>query len=215
MPRDQRSVREHFNKLVSEFKTKMRTEENSTGTSPAPLTEKETLLEEIVELMDSQPKEEKRQDSERQKALNVRDQAMKTWSKSRKHSDDSDKDEDSNNETTRGKSVKKRKTRLQANDAFKYLEARSAQEAAIRKEELQIQKEKRELDEQKIQLEQAKFEQVKEQMQQQQQQILMQQQMQADYQKQQLKMQEQLLQQQIQSQNIMIALLGKLSNKEQ
>ena len=72
MPRDQQSVRrEHFNKLITEFKTKMRKEENSTGISPAPLTEKETLLDEIVELMESQPKEEKKQDNERQKALNV------------------------------------------------------------------------------------------------------------------------------------------------
>ena len=110
---------------------------------------------------------------------------------------------------------RRRKTRFRNDDAFKYLEARSAQETALRKEELQLQREKRELDEQKIQLEQAKFDQVKEQMQQQQQQIFIQQQIQADYQKQQLKVHEQLLLQQIQSQNIMIALLGKLSNKEQ
>ena len=62
---------------------------------------------------------------------------------------------------------RKRKTRLRKNDAFKYLEARSEQEAALRKEELQLKRERRELDEQKIQLEQAKFDQVKEQMQQQ------------------------------------------------
>ena len=130
MPRDQRSVREHFNKLITEFDSKMRKEENSTGISPVPLTEKETLLEEMVELMESQPKEEKKQDSERQKALNVRDQAMKTWSKARRPSDDSD--DNSDNENTSGTCAKKRrKTRLRSDDAFKYLEARSAQETAL------------------------------------------------------------------------------------
>ena len=91
---------------------------------------------------------------------------MKTWSKARKPSDYSD--DDSDNENTSGTYAKKgrRKTRFRSDDAFKYLEARSAQETALRKEELQLQKEKRELDEQKIQLEQAKFDQVKEQMQQ-------------------------------------------------
>ena len=34
MPRDQRSVRKHFNKLFTESMTKMRKDENSTGTSP-------------------------------------------------------------------------------------------------------------------------------------------------------------------------------------
>ena len=92
---------------------------------------------------------------------------------------------------------RRRKTRLRSDDAFKYLKARSAQETALRKEELQLQREKRELNEQKIQLEQATFDQVKKKMQQQQQQILIQQQIQADYQKQQLKVQEQLLQRQI------------------
>ena len=85
----------------------MRKEKNSTGISPVPLTEKETYLEEIVELTESQPKEEKTQDSERQKALNVRDQAMKTWSKARKPSDDSD--DDSDNENTSGTRAKKKK----------------------------------------------------------------------------------------------------------
>lgn len=37
---------------------------------------------------------------------------------------------------------KKRKTRLWSNNAFKYLEARGAQETVLRKEELQLRKEK-------------------------------------------------------------------------
>ena len=43
MPRDQRSVRERFNKLVGEFKTKMRKEEQASGIAPDPPTENETL----------------------------------------------------------------------------------------------------------------------------------------------------------------------------
>ena len=52
MPRDQRSVREHFNKLIAEFKAKMRKEVNSSGTCPDPPTEIDVLLQEIIELMD-------------------------------------------------------------------------------------------------------------------------------------------------------------------
>lgn len=192
MPRDQRSVREHFNKLIAEFKSKMKKEENSTGCNPDPPSEKDILLEEIVELMNSQPKEsEKKHESERKKALDIRNQAMKTWSKSMRPCDDSDEN-DSDHSSDDDKSTKRRgrKKRRRTGDAFKYLEVRSAQEASIRKEELQLRKEEKEIEQERIQLERAKLEQMQQQMQQQQQQMLIQ-------------------------QNLMIALLGKLADKEQ
>lgn len=49
--RDQSSVREHFHKLLADFKVKMRKEETSSGTSPE-------ILEEISEIMTNKPIEE-------------------------------------------------------------------------------------------------------------------------------------------------------------
>ena len=63
-PRDQRSVRERFQKIIDLFKAKIRKEEASSGISPEPLTETEQLTEEIMEIMDNrQNVEEDREDS--------------------------------------------------------------------------------------------------------------------------------------------------------
>ena len=63
-PRDQRSVRERFQKIIVLFKAKIRKEEASSGISPEPLTETEQLTEEIMEIMDNrQNVEEDREDS--------------------------------------------------------------------------------------------------------------------------------------------------------
>lgn len=62
-PRDQRSVRERFQKIIDLLKSKMRKEEASSGISPEPLTETEQLAEEIVEIMDNTPNVEEDEDS--------------------------------------------------------------------------------------------------------------------------------------------------------
>ena len=62
-PRDQRSVRERFQKIIDLFKAKVRKEEASSGISPEPLTETEQLAEEIVEIMDNRQNEEEVEDS--------------------------------------------------------------------------------------------------------------------------------------------------------
>ena len=62
-PRDQRSVRERFQKIIDLLKSKMRKEEASSGISPEPLTETEQLAEEIVEIMDNRPNVEEDEDS--------------------------------------------------------------------------------------------------------------------------------------------------------
>ena len=51
-PRDQRSFRERFQKIIDLFKAKIRKEEAAIGISPEPLTETEQLAMEIVEIMD-------------------------------------------------------------------------------------------------------------------------------------------------------------------
>lgn len=82
-PRDQRSVRERFNKVLNEFKAKTRSEEAASGIAVELLTENEILLEEIVEIMQSLSSEQTSntkvsESKEREKAQKMRDKAMKT-----------------------------------------------------------------------------------------------------------------------------------------
>ena len=51
IPRDQRAVRERFNKLMGEFRSKTKAEEMTSGISPDPPSEVEVLLEEISEII--------------------------------------------------------------------------------------------------------------------------------------------------------------------
>jgi hypothetical protein len=51
MPRDQRSVRERFNKLLNDFNTKVHKEEKASGIIPDDLSEVEQILEEIQEII--------------------------------------------------------------------------------------------------------------------------------------------------------------------
>ena len=91
MPRDQRSVRDRFNKLLGDYKTKMRKEERESGTNLEPFSEAEIILQEIQEKMKSanidlvsiSAKESENQKNEGKKAMAVRDGAMKTWGKSK------------------------------------------------------------------------------------------------------------------------------------
>ena len=53
MPRDQRPVRERFNKLLSDFNAKMQKEEKASGISPDDLSEEDLILEEIQEVIAS------------------------------------------------------------------------------------------------------------------------------------------------------------------
>ena len=54
-PRDQRSVRERFSRLLSDYTKKIKQEESASGIAPDPPTENEQMLEEIVEIMKSTP----------------------------------------------------------------------------------------------------------------------------------------------------------------
>ena len=61
-PRDQRSVRERFQKIIDLFKAKVRKEEASSGISSKPLTETEQPAVEIVEIMDNRQNVEEVED---------------------------------------------------------------------------------------------------------------------------------------------------------
>lgn len=53
IPRDQRSVRERFNKLLNDFNTKMQKEEKATGTGSDDLNKVDQILEEIHKVIAS------------------------------------------------------------------------------------------------------------------------------------------------------------------
>ena len=113
--RGQGSVRDRFNKLLAEFKAKMRREEGESGTKPKDLSVAETLLEETDEKITSAKtdaacalnKESEKQKSvkERQKALSVGDLSMRTWAAKSASIDGADStdwtDEESVKDTTR------------------------------------------------------------------------------------------------------------------
>ena len=222
MPRDQRSAREHFNKLVGEFKTTMRKEEQASGIAPDPPTENETLLNETIEVMDSKYMEnaaKKTQENKRNQALSIRDKAMTTWAKPKKSSHDSDSYIEVESDAEENPTTKRGKKRRRVGDAFKNLEEKSTKDAEIKKEELKFRREQASLEHKRIQLEQARQEALQQHLQQQQ--LLNQQQQmqqQAEQQRQQHNLQQQMIQQQIQSQgqtqNMKIAFLERLVSKD-
>jgi hypothetical protein len=55
MPRDQRSVRDQYNKLIGNYKRKKSMEEKASGITPDPPTESEEILEEIIDMLESTP----------------------------------------------------------------------------------------------------------------------------------------------------------------
>ena len=54
-PRDQRSVREQFNRLIGDYKKKKQKIEQASGIECSPPTENENMLEDIIEVMNSTP----------------------------------------------------------------------------------------------------------------------------------------------------------------
>ena len=197
MPRDQRNVRDRFNKLLSEFKAKTRKENEKSGTNPEPLSEAETMSEEIqeqivsakIDMASATAKEGEQKKNERGKAMDVRGAAMNTWAKS-KCVVDSDGEECA-------KEKPRKRRRKGGSDALKFLEAKCQAGAEVKKEEVALRQQELALQ----QKWQGKFEAQmlfqKEQLQQQ-----------AVHQQQQFNPQQQQLQQ---TQNLILALLQKSS----
>lgn len=212
-PRDQRSVRERFNKILQDFQTKTNAGLAGSGIAPDPPTENEELLEEISEIMKTvefeQAPAKASQGKEREKALKIRDQAMKTWSKPQKESfDDLCGDSDDSESPTQ---QRKRKRRGGAGaDALEYLQEKSAAETELKREELSFKKEQIEVERKKLELEQQKQEQLLEQSKQQMQYI----QNQASLQQQQFTMMQQQMQQQMALQNkTLMAMLERIGKQ--
>jgi len=163
-PRDQRIVRERFNKLLNEFKAKTRSEEAASGIAVDPLDENEILLKEIVEIMQSLSSErtsntKMSEGKEREKALKMRDKAMKTWGKTKKDTDQSDFDESDEKCMT---TLRRKRQRRRGPDALKYLEENAHCEMELKREELAFCKKQAVLEHKRLQLEQTKQEQLQE-----------------------------------------------------
>lgn len=142
-PCDQRSVREHFNKLIVDFKRKNKKEVASSGESPEPLSGTEQMLEEIVEIMNSPPDVSqvgsKKEDDKRKNALLCREQAMKTWSKSRVSQRGSEEGDSSEEEISPPSA--KRRTRRGGSDGVRFLAKKAENETELKKQELELRKE--------------------------------------------------------------------------
>ena len=185
MPRDQRSMREQFNKLLKDYKNKKTKEEKASGINPDPPTENETLLEEIVEAMESTTllagnANSKKDDQKRKDALACRDKPMTTWAKAGASGDASDSEDES---VTEKKTKRRGRKGRASSDPFQYLAEKTAKETDLRKEELELQR-------QQLQL-------------------------QAEQQKEQFKVQQeqmkQMMQSQMNTQNLVLALVQKLT----
>lgn len=200
---NQKSVRDHYNKLVVGYKRKMRDELNASGISPEQ-NEIDKLLEEIVEKEVAQEVEKENTDNENNRRMevervaadDVRRKAMETQAQTQKR-----KAEESNK-------TPKKKKRSNGSETIAYLQEKTEIEMKLRKEEIELKRAEVEIEknkqEQQVKQQVALFEQqgnmMKVMMEQQQQQ---QQQMQA--------MQVMMLQQQQQQNQALIALLDKLS----
>ena len=80
---------------------------------------------------------------EREKALKMRDKAMRTWGKTKKDADHSDSDESDEKCVT---TPRRKRQRRRGSDALKYLEENAHREAELKKEELAFRKEQAELE---------------------------------------------------------------------
>ena len=136
-------------------------EEKSSGVSPNAQTENESILEDILEMMESTPIRNpvivlKDEEKKRKEALATREIAMNIWKKVEKCCQDQNEEdsdvEDQENQAP--KPAKKRKRRSCA-DSIQYLVQKTANEKELRKEELELRKKELQLkaEEQKQQFE--------------------------------------------------------------
>ncbi|KAK3731796.1 hypothetical protein QZH41_007617 [Actinostola sp. cb2023] len=192
MPRDQRSVRERFNKLVNDFNTKMRKEERASGISPDDLNEAEQILEEIKEITSNttiacNSTDKAKSEIERAKALTIRNKAMTSWGK-----DAAEEDEE---EVDIKIKTKRKRSRRSNEDPLEYLKIKRETEMELKKEEMSLKKEQLSMENKRLEAEQGR------QMQMQEQFLLQQRQLQ------------QQMQAQAQSQALILALLQKSMDK--
>lgn len=213
MPRDQRAVRERFNKLMGEFRSKTRAELNASGISPDPPSEIEILLEEISEIMLNTVHSDKNklEKDDRAKALSVRDTAMHTWSKSKERVGSSEDESDESSEESNKTRRRKQRKRKGSADAFEFLRMRSEQSMLLQQQEIELRKQQAVLEQQRFDAREKSQQQKQDELISQQQkmnQLLENQQKQFNLQQQQQQMQ---MQMQMQMQAAMLTVLEKVA----
>lgn len=135
---DQRSLRDHLNKLLKEYARKKAYEEKASGIDPE-VTELDTLLEEVSELLEesrnnnatTSENKAKNLQEERKSADAIRRRSMQRLGEMRK-SESSDDLEDA---------VTPKRRKNNGSDTVNYLREKSSTEMEIRKEELALKKE--------------------------------------------------------------------------
>ena len=160
MPRDQRSVRERFNKLLSDFNAKMQKEEKVSGITPDDLNEVEQILEEIQEVIAPNviapcaTSDKGKSESERAKSLIIRNRAMTSWGK--------ETAEDGNEEEAT-KPKRQKRSRRSGTDPLEYLKTKREAEMEMKKEEMAFRRQQLSMEGKIIEAEQKRQAQMQEQ----------------------------------------------------
>jgi len=142
---DKRAVRDRYNLLSKELRTKLKTEERESGIE-TDMTEVEVALEELIEKEDAAETEQrvvdnqkKMKDSQdRENAENIRKKAMERLGQTQKRQADEGESEG-----------KKRKKRSNGSDTLNFLREKNEQVQAIQKEEFDLRRQQLELESKK------------------------------------------------------------------
>ena len=204
----QKSLRDRLKLLTQKHKQKMRSEERASGIDPE-MTEIDVMLEEICEKEEVAEEEDetkkKKAKAEKESAEKMRLKAMEKLSESQKRKD--------SNEEARPK-----KSRKSIGDAVSYLQEKSKQEIALRKEEIELKKQEEgriaHLSEQQLKMQQDMLQMIQQQHQNQQRQQQEQQRQQERLQQQQLQTMQSILTQQQQQSQAMLALFENFATKK-
>ena len=159
MSRDQRSVREQFNKLLSDFNAKMQKEQKAFGNSPDDLSEVDQILEEIQEVITSNAispcaaSDKGKSESERATTLSIRNRAMTSWGK--ETAEDVDEEENTN--------PRRKRSMRSGSDPLKYLKMKRETEIELKKEEIALCGEQLNFEEKRMEAKQKRQAQMQEQ----------------------------------------------------
>ncbi|CAH3167816.1 unnamed protein product [Porites lobata] len=204
----QKSLRDRLKLLTQKHKQKMRSEERASGIDPE-MTEIDVMLEEICEKEEVAEEEDetkkKKAKAEKESAEKMRLKAMEKLSESQKRKD-------------RNEEARPKKSRKSIGDAVSYLQEKSKQEIALRKEEIELKKQEEgriaHLSEQQLKMQQEMLQMIQQQHQNQQRQQQEQQRQQERLQQQQLQTMRSILTQQQQQSQAMLSLFEKFAPKK-
>ena len=203
----QKSLRDRLKLLTQKQKQKMRSEKRASETDPE-MTEINITLEEISEKEVAEEEDETR----KKKAKAEKESVEKMRLKAMEKLSDSQKRKDSNEE------ARPKKSRKSIGDAVSYLQEKSKQEIALRKEEIELKKQEEgriaHLSEQQLKMQQDMLQMIQQQHQNQQRQQQEQQRQQERLQQQQLQTMQSILTQQQQQSQAMLALFEKFATKK-